>query len=75
MRKTPLAIVLGALFVSSTAFAAADFTVVDANADGFVTAEEAAVGAPEITADSFKAADANGDGALTAEEYAVATAE
>lgn len=75
MKKTPLAILLGAMLVSGSAFAAADFTVVDANADGFVTVEEAAIGAPEITADTFKSADANGDGALSAEEYAVATAE
>jgi len=75
MKKTPLAVLLGALFISGSALAAADFSVVDANADGFVTAEEAAAGAPEITAESFKAADANGDGALSAEEYAVAVAE
>ena len=75
MKKTPLIVLLGALFVSGTAFAAAEVTEVDANGDGFVTAEEAAVGAPEITPEAFQSADANGDGALSAEEYAVATQE
>jgi len=75
MNMKPIALALGALFVSSAAFAAADFATVDANADGLVTIEEAALGAPEITTEAFQEADANGDGALSAEEYAVATAE
>jgi len=74
MKKTSIAIALGAMFMSGAAFAAADFATADANSDGQVTVEEAAAAAPEITAEKFKAADTNGDGSLSAEEYAAATA-
>lgn len=74
MKKTSIAIALSALFAAGTAFAAEDFATADANADGQVTAEEAAAAAPEITPEKFAEADANGDGTLSAEEYAAATA-
>ena len=74
MKKSPIAIALGAMFVSGVALAAADFAGVDANADGQATMEEVAAAAPEVTEEKFKMADANGDGVLTAEEYAAAVA-
>ncbi|HSG96120.1 MAG TPA: hypothetical protein VLA28_11405 [Afifellaceae bacterium] len=74
MKKPSIALAAGALFLSGAAFAAEEFAVADANADGQVTVEEAAVAAPEITPEKFAEADANGDGTLSAEEYAAATA-
>ncbi|MDH3194837.1 MAG: hypothetical protein OEL78_00840 [Hyphomicrobiales bacterium] len=74
MKKTPLVVALGAMFMVGTAFAAEDFATADANADGQVTVEEAAAAAPEITPEIFAEADANGDGTLSADEYAAATA-
>ncbi len=75
MKLTPIAFALGTMFVSSAAFAAADFVTVDVNADGQISMEEAAVKVPEMTAEQFKAADANGDGVLSADEYAAAMAQ
>ena len=75
MKLTPIAFALGTMFVSTATFAAADFATVDANADGQISMEEAAVRMPEMTAEQFKAADADGDGSLSAAEYAAATGQ
>lgn len=72
MKKTILALsVLG--FSTFPALAQeADFTKVDANADGVVTMEEAAGAGWGWTEDQFKGVDADGDGALNPEEFATA---
>ena len=49
-----------------------DFTKVDANADAFVSMEEATAAGWTWDADQFKAADSDGDGSLNAEEFAAA---
>jgi hypothetical protein len=75
MYKTSFAILLGSLFLSTAALAAADFSAVDANGDGKATWQEVSAAAPEISEDRFKVADADGDGALTPEEYAKLTTQ
>ena len=49
-----------------------DFTVVDANADGMVSMEEATAAGWTWTAEQFAAADADGDGSLNADEFTAA---
>lgn len=51
-----------------------DMSVVDANADGLVSMEEATAAGWEWTEDQFKSVDADGDGSLNADEFAAASA-
>jgi hypothetical protein len=67
-RKTLIAILLAGF--SSVALAAGTFEEVDANADGAVSAEEAAA----VEGLDFGKADANGDGSLDKAEYEAAMA-
>jgi hypothetical protein len=73
--KTSFAVLFGTLFVSTAAFAAADFATVDANADAMATWEEVAAAAPDISEERFKAADADGNGSLSADEYTALMAQ
>ena len=70
MKKLVLSFALVS-FAALPAFAQeADFTKVDANADGLVSMEEASAAGWTWSEDDFKAADADGDGSLKAEEFA-----
>lgn len=66
--KNAIAFVLATGLVSGVAFAQASFEELDADADGYVSAEEA-LASPEV-AERFAALDADADGQLSAEEFA-----
>ena len=51
-----------------------DFAVVDTDADGMVSLEEAMAAGWEWSEEQFGEADADGDGALNSEEFAAAAA-
>ncbi|MBU1305126.1 MAG: EF-hand domain-containing protein [Alphaproteobacteria bacterium] len=63
----------GAAFAQDATSTAAptppEFTVVDADASGGVTLEEAQVAWPDLTAEAFAAADTDANGELSIEEY------
>lgn len=75
-------VLLSAVFVGFSAIAAfaashageMDFTVVDADANGMVTMEEATAAGWKWSEEDFTAADTDADGSLNAEEFAAAAA-
>lgn len=78
MKKVLLSIAF-VCFSSVAVFAAShagekDFAVVDANADGMVSMEEATAAGWTWSEEDFKAADADGDGSLNEEEFTAAAA-
>ena len=75
-------VLLSAVFVGFSAVAAfaashageMDFAVVDADANGMVSMEEATAAGWKWSEEDFKAADSDADGSLNAEEFAAASA-
>lgn len=61
---------LAALMLGGTAFAA--FSDVDADQDGYLSAEEFVAAFPDATEDMFQAADADADGMISEEEHIAA---
>lgn len=73
MKKLVLALVFAGMGTLAAMAGEMNFDVVDADASGGVTIEEATAGGWEWTAEEFAAADTNSDGALDAEEFEAAT--
>lgn len=63
---------LGAVILSAAAASAQDITMMDADADGFVSYPEAQAAMPEVDESLFTMIDANGDGLWAADEVAAA---
>ncbi len=70
MRKTLLITAAAALGLAGGALAA-EFSEVDADADGLVSLEEAQEIMPSITQDEFSTYDGDADGALNEDEFAI----
>lgn len=70
MKKISTIAALSLLAISQAQ--AADFAVLDANADGGLTFEEINTAMPEVTEDIFKTVDLNQDGYINEEEFAAA---
>lgn len=61
--------VAGFLFATPVLAASEDFEKADADGDGKLTMEEAAVSMPDLTQEQFESADVDGDGMLSLEEF------
>ena len=74
MKRILLALAVAGFASLSALAAEMDFAVVDTNADGAVSLEEALAAGWEWSEEQFGEADADGDGALNSEEFAAAAA-
>ncbi len=75
MKKLILAMGIIGLATSGALAQEMDYAVVDANADGSVTMEEATTAGWTWTEDQFKAADADGSGGLSTDEFKAASGQ